>query len=180
MSNDTIRLGVEFNVDRDRITHRLVLQGDDAPLLIVKSFEGHHSVDWPPSPVMQQVDACQVADGTESLVAVGMAGVSHWSLAVEADRANMAISFDVACRLKSPAEFLGSTYELDGVIDRLDDPVVRLRARQAAGADAEAAVEVMMGRIEINAAGQLVVRPESISDRLPATVRWKYRFLIRA
>lgn len=173
-----MRLAVVFHVDRDRVGHRLVQYRDAAASVVAESVESDHAVPWPPSPVVQQVDACRTTEGTDSLVAVGMAGVSHWSLAVDVDSQAAAISFDVACRIKAPAQFLGSTYQIGGSIRRHDDRVARVLLNPTGATQSEVTLEVMVGRVEVNPGGQLVVLPSSISDPLPATVRWKYRFLI--
>ena len=174
MSHGTTRLEVEFHFEHGRYRHSLCQYDKDGPVLPLVSHEGDHAADWPPSPVVQQVDAC-ASEGTESLVAVGMAGVSHWSLAVDVDPENRAISFDVACRVKSPAEFLGSTYRLDGRANLVNDRLMELQSRTNSP---PIALEALIGRVEIDRNLQLVVRPESIDASLPATVRWKYRFLI--
>jgi hypothetical protein len=103
-----------------------------------------------------------------------MAGASHWSLAVDVETEPMAISFDIACRVKGPAAFLGSTYRTDGLIKQVDDRHVQLLA-EVSGTPKSLVVEVLIGQIQVDAQGHLVVRPDSISDQRPATVRWKYR-----
>ncbi len=178
MSHDATQLAAEFNVDHDRVTHRILQSCDGETRAVLASYEGDPSLAWPPSPVVQQLDACRTAEGMESLVAVGMAGVSHWSLAVDVDANERAIVFDIACRLKAPADFLGSTYLVDAPMDQVDHSTVTIGARTN-DAPITVAIEALIGRVEINQSGQLVALPDSISDHLPTTVRWKYRFLIQ-
>lgn len=77
---------------------------------VLSSVEGDGGDSWPPSPPLQDLDECVLAAGATGIVGVGMAGKSHWSLAVEAVKD--AIWFDAACRVNESPRTLGSTYDL--------------------------------------------------------------------
>jgi len=68
--------------------------------------------DWPASPPIQQLSQERI-EGSETLLGVGQAGKSHWSISVETinDPSRCAIRFDIACRTKMRPQFLGSSYE---------------------------------------------------------------------
>lgn len=103
-----------FAWQHDRFQHLVgvvpVGGGEDDLIPLLLSVEGEPDRTWPSSPPLQQLDACQLGSGAEGYVGVGMAGRSHWSIAVEPR--GESLSFDVACRLQqpAPADGLGSTY----------------------------------------------------------------------
>jgi hypothetical protein len=101
------RLRVDFQWTADRFVQRVYL--DDAE--VGRSIEGGEQEPWPPSPPIQQL-LPQEIDGSSAILGVGAAGRGHWSISVELDGEG-AINFDLACRCKDQAEFLGSTYRLD-------------------------------------------------------------------
>lgn len=122
-----LRLVVEFSYLGDRFAHRLILGGDElspAGQELFCSVEGDDQSAWPPSPPLQQLDECPLADGNKGLVGVGMAGQGHWSIAVEplslassgspaaGDHGDsVGFVFDVACRAAGFGE-LGSQYRI--------------------------------------------------------------------
>jgi hypothetical protein len=70
--------------------------------------------DWPASPPIQQL-SLESINNRPTLLGVGQAGKSHWSISVEAiERAaaetDAAIRFDLACRTQATPDWLGSTY----------------------------------------------------------------------
>jgi hypothetical protein len=101
-----------------RFGHSLVAVRAGVEHSLLTSVEGTDQQDWPPSPPLQdfsieeQSGADQVS--RQVLLAVGMAGTSHWSASVIADPATRSIEFDVACRAKTTPSFLGSTYQFVG------------------------------------------------------------------
>ena len=76
----------------------------------VTSIEGTDTDEWPPSPPLQDFSIEPRQDQT-LLLAVGMAGRSHWSASIAANN-NSSLEFDMACRLRSSPSFLGSTFQL--------------------------------------------------------------------
>ncbi len=140
-----------------------------------RSVEGGDTQDWPHSPPLQQLDACPQRGQRQGLVGLGAAGTSHWSLAVESDVSGC-LSFDVACRVRTPPIFLGSTYELvlptgqhTHVVEGIsfDGPEGWRWSLQ--GGDRDGPVRCQLE------AQRLVIRPANCPDTWPATIRWKYR-----
>jgi hypothetical protein len=106
---DPTRTGlVEFYLAGDRVAHRVVIQDGDRRLQW-DSVEGDDQQNWPPSPALQSV-SIEPIEGRNVALLVGMAGKSHWSMSVDIDPTRRSIRFDVACRISTVAESLGSTY----------------------------------------------------------------------
>lgn len=68
--------------------------------------------DWPASPPIQQL-SLESIHGSPTLLGVGQAGKSHWSISVEAMRIDTkpSLKFDVACRCRELPNWLGSSYQ---------------------------------------------------------------------
>jgi hypothetical protein len=169
------RWGVTFIRQTDRLGHLLFVESDQGQQTLVRSLEGIDTQDWPPSPVLQQMDRCDLNDHRKALVGVGSCGTSHWSLAVECDAAG-GFWFDVACRAKTPPAFLGSSYELatpqshqecdpQGAIYHLGSG--RQLTIHCSQPDSWVSQETEPQR--------LVIRPTTSPTSWPVTVRWKYR-----
>ncbi|MBS0211541.1 MAG: hypothetical protein JSS27_21575 [Planctomycetes bacterium] len=104
------RLIVEFVRQADRVGHRLLYQvAADWVVPVFQSIEGSPDERWPASPALQHLHF-ETQAGRRVALLVGMAGRSHWSASVSTDEAGEALIFDIACRLHSPAERLGSEY----------------------------------------------------------------------
>ena len=119
------------------------------------------------------------------MLLVGMAGTAHWSLAVAADRQDArCIVFDAACRLREPAAWIGSSYELaagaevlrqtsSGVELRIDDLCCAVEAFGCAETGLD---RCMVELVDVgHPTRRVVIRPTALPERLPATVRWRYR-----
>ena len=117
------RIRVEFLWSNDRWRH--LFRIDDKNCL--QSVEGDHiptdndiltiptsiSERWPASPVITEVTPTK-AIGHEALVAVGLAGRSHFSASLTAPKAKKdTILVEVACRVFEAPEWLCSTYSCD-------------------------------------------------------------------
>jgi hypothetical protein len=102
-------LRLEFVQHHDRYSHRIVA-ADGAILLC--SIEGTDQDIWPASPPLQQLSIEEHRPGVEVALLVGMAGKSHWSLSIEPLADGSGFLFDVACRLRDAAGWLGSSYQL--------------------------------------------------------------------
>ena len=102
---------MRFHWRDDRYAHQVTLCGSTGEhRVVLDSVESDASHPWPPSPALQQLSL--QGDGDQRIAfLVGMAGTSHWSMSVEAATAQRAIVFDVACRLNTAPEFLGSSYQ---------------------------------------------------------------------
>ena len=105
------RLIVEFTWLADRFVH-VVRRAEEATAdSVLCSIEGGPDEAWPPSPPLQQLSRESIA-GQDVILGVGAAGVSHWSVSVESVPVGdaYALKFELACRSKQSAEFLGSSY----------------------------------------------------------------------
>ena len=118
------RMSVEFIWNNDRWRHRFRIDQKD----YIQSVEGDNiptnndippiptgiSDRWPASPVITEVTSTE-AMGHPALVAVGLAGRSHFSASLTASTAKKdTILVEVACRVYEAPEWLGSTYSSDG------------------------------------------------------------------
>ena len=103
------RLRVEFRRKQDRFAHRVLLDQVE----VARSVEGDPSDPWPDSPPLQQLSLEQIK-GTETILAVGSAGRSHWSLSVEIEpnlEGPSRVRFDLAARCRDhPSGGIRSTY----------------------------------------------------------------------
>jgi hypothetical protein len=103
------RTVVEFTWDGDRWRHSVTV----ADRLVADSVEG--GVDtaadprWPASPVLVEVSLAGPAD-RPALLAVGLAGRSHFAASVAGAAEPDTLLFEIACRLHEPPIWLGSTY----------------------------------------------------------------------
>ena len=71
------------------------------------------SENWPASPVITEVTSTK-AKGHQALVAIGLAGRSHFSASLTASTTQTdTILVEVACRISERPEWLGSTYSCD-------------------------------------------------------------------
>jgi hypothetical protein len=152
---DGIGLVVEFFKARDRFAHRVLCVNGESSLALFESVEGGDE-DWPPSPPLQQLDQSQSENGRLALLLVGMAGRSHWSLSVEADPSSRSLIFDVACRASVAPRWLGSSYRPSG---------------QARG------WRLVVDAGHIDDRDGIAVCPDLSASGLPATLRWRYRFV---
>lgn len=136
-------------------------EGAMEPPWLLQSIEGTADEPWPASPPWQEARIEQLADDRQVLLAIGMAGRSHWSLAAQFDETGEHLHFDVACRVHERPEWLGSRYRLSGA--------------QAGGALALAAgPDSRLTRKE----QELTIEPTEPSKTWPATVRWRYHVAV--
>jgi hypothetical protein len=98
----------------DRLAHGFWWEASSDPMkmvCIMTSCEGTPQDTWPASSPFQQIVREEI--GTEKklvLLAVGMAGKTHWSGTIEGDAMTEAIAMDFAARVNVTPDFLGSTY----------------------------------------------------------------------
>ncbi|MCY2973937.1 MAG: hypothetical protein NTW52_04625 [Planctomycetota bacterium] len=101
----------------DRLAHGFWWEASSETMDMVRimtSCEGTPQDTWPASSPFQQIVREEI--GTEKklvLLAVGMAGKTHWSGTVEGDAMTEAIAMDFAARVNVTPDFLGSTYVID-------------------------------------------------------------------
>lgn len=139
----------------DRFAHRIEVRDEQSQAwgAALESREGTDEEPWPPSPPFQQLHVEHRKEGDVVLL-VGMAGRSHWSAAVDVSPDGRALRFDVAVRVQSSDESLGSGYDV-------------MDARAAARIGARAALGVADG---VN----FRFEPEPRDGTLPATICWRY------
>ena len=103
------RTGVVFTWHGDRWRHSVSIDG------VPFATSQEHTADgrdrsWPASPPLVELSTLETPNGP-AILAVGLAGRSHFSASIsrhpgEADT----LLFEIACRIKEPPVWLGSTY----------------------------------------------------------------------
>jgi hypothetical protein len=107
-ASDELRVVFEYRVDR--WGHTIEVRRDDQWVAAFSSIEGDATDDWPPSPAFQHIHLQTFSPNGPTALLVGKAGSSHWSAAIEADRAAGVLRFDIACRLGGEPTLLGAAY----------------------------------------------------------------------
>lgn len=126
-------------------------------------------MDWPPSPPVQDVHF-EDRDANQILFGVGMAGKSHYSLSIESNRRDK-LSFEFACHLKEPPQFLGVTYHLGRRSTEVDNLV----------ADQITPLEnsTVLVEEDLDESTSLIIQPKSTERaEIPATVQWGFKIQI--
>jgi len=171
-------LRITFVWQEDRYGHEIAyIEGENTSTLFVTE-PGSARAPWPNSPPLQQINWLETVPGQRVGLLVGMAGKSHWSLSVQADRHAIGLTLDVACRIQSRPDWLGSTYRSRHVARGQSPCEARFRAGNSMGTiltdslgdNAPATVDVSDTRLSIV--------PGLDKIDAPVTVRWKYRFRI--
>lgn len=110
-------LKIVFERRNDRWSHRFIVangqsESGQSELVFLRSVEGDADQPWPPSPPLQEASH-QDLDTCQAVLAVGMAGKSHWSASFSYDQ-DQSFLADLACLCKnnSPGQWIGSRYEL--------------------------------------------------------------------
>jgi hypothetical protein len=126
---------------------------------MLRTLEGQPEDTWPPGPPLQSLHLEAGLNGNQTAMLVGMAGTSHWSMTVEADRRKDRLLFDVACRIRELPRWLGSTYS------HAAEPSISKRQ-----------IELLPDSpLELSSeSDRVVLRIIPQSFELPATVRWQY------
>ncbi len=110
---DGVSFGLRFSHCDDRFEHEIFASSDSSPddRVLISSVEGDATHDWPASPPLQDVHQQQIGD-CPVIMAVGMAGSSHWSLACSLKQSSSEVRFhfDLACRANNKPDWLGSSY----------------------------------------------------------------------
>lgn len=144
----------------DRFAHRIETYDPvvDAWRDALQSAEGDADEAWPPSPPLQQLHVERRPTGDVVLL-VGMAGRTHWSVAVEASADRRGLIFDAAARVQSAPQRLGSRYvrcDVSSGID-IESPPTRQAVLCGDGVNGE----------------QHEAGPKPV-DRVPTTTTWRY------
>ena len=155
-----------FDWRDDRFGHNIELSDQAGSCLLLCSHEGLHADNWPLSPPLQQLHREDRGGGHQVVLLVGMSGREHWSSSVEIDPDGRAITFDVACRVGTPAAALRSTYRIvsnEWNHDRQQDWELT-------------ALETDQRLAQIMSDGEYVSIVPATSAA--PTVRWKYRIVL--
>ncbi len=138
----------------DRYAHRIVVRSENGERPWLNSADESDESPWPPSPPLQQIHVESRAQGVIVALAVGMAGRSHWSAAFELDPNAEQITCDVACRVNTAPERLGSTYELTPLAGWILNPLDDARL--------------------LSEGTHIEIAPATLPTAVPETVRWRY------
>lgn len=145
-------LRVIFEWHQDRFIHRIVCGNS-----VLASIDGEADDPWPASPPLQQL-SLEDLHGRETILGVGAAGRSHWSVSVQAIQVNSSdghtsgLVFDWACRARDLPEFVGSTYQADNAFALAPGPG---------------------SRCERLGDGKWVVVPNA--ELMSGTIQWRYQ-----
>ncbi len=108
ITKNDVAVSVSFEKLPDRFSHQIEFLNPKKKTALV-SEEGSSEQIWPPSPALQELHFESRAE-SDVLLAVGMAGDSHYSLSIESNRINE-LRFQFACRFKKQPDFIGSSYQ---------------------------------------------------------------------
>ena len=115
--------------------------------------------------------------GLTCLLAVGLAGTSHWSASIEEileegqPDSECRIRFDVACRLKGSASALESTYQVS-------QSLRRDASELTAYTDPNGCQVRLVSTSDVEAGpSTIAVRPHPMANAEPTTIRWMYDVL---
>lgn len=175
-----------FSPQGDRFTCRIELLPSGMVLLAVDEPTEAGSVSdvWPPSPPLQDVHLEERPDGLSLALMVGQAGTSHWSISCELDSQRDELAFDVACRIKEPATWLGSTYQLPPELEYQGDPAggeIRTQGNTLARLSAESPAVIHWDPqrriLQLRPAKEAATPGTGQGEKYPQTIRWRYRLL---
>jgi hypothetical protein len=179
------KLCVEFYWADDRWAHRIVATAGEQSLALLTSCEDDSATHWPESPALQELEPS--AEATEKTVGdccflMGATSSAHWSVSATAQNREQApgITFDVACRVKEPPQWLGSSYRLgEGRLQQLDGSTAKVSTDLgefrivALPLTDDSTIPSCELHIDGN---QLKFRCNTNSGaQLPSTHRWQYR-----
>lgn len=174
-------VSVIFAPSEDRFIQQIEVSG--VTLQAVDEAAGF-AESWPPSPPLQDVHLEQRPNGRQLALMIGRAGLSHWSISCELDSSSGEVLFDVACRIKEPIGWLGSTYQLaPGVSFHGDHREGELRldkdtlCRLVTEDDCEMEWDPDWGQIIFSPQVQAVQSDDSSGTSFPRTIRWRYRLI---
>ena len=178
-NREGIGLRIQARWVADRFHHEVLLVTPESVESLLKSKEGTPEDDWPTSPPLQDVSVQEV-HGNPTMLGVGMAGESHWSLSFMAtDEQPVAVNCDIACLVrKAPGGPVGSIYRLESTARQSGGQVVLSPSGLVGQKVRIECVESdrLTGSIQA-LSSQLVITPgEPVNG--PATVQWKYRIWI--
>ncbi len=202
LSESSLELRVVFQQQADRWEHRIVVvdpggSKEENETVLLRSVEGTSEQAWPPCPPLQDASRHSLPTG-DALLAVGMAGTSHWSASFSIEKPEKSngeqtdgqtvdrpqtVLADLACLFKkdepADASSLGSSYELgsDAELVNQDNQQIQIKA-----AKVELRIDTVAGddwSSEISIGGdRLQIRPNELSADKRRATRWGFRLSI--
>lgn len=124
---------------------------------------------WPSSPPLVELGDVPMPHGT-AIVGVGSAGTTHYSVSVSAAPEG-GLRFEFACRLLTPAGWLGTTYAADGAGSTLSiEPLGNAVATTIAAPDGGlAGLQIVPAPADT---------PSPCGAEKGSTVQWSYRVCV--
>jgi hypothetical protein len=117
------RTVVVFIWHADRWRHVVSVDGMPLAASMEDTTDGRDGM-WPASPPLVELSTIETSTGL-AILAVGLAGRSHYSASIAPHPAEPdTLLFDIACRIKEPPAWLGSTYEMAGESVRVAAPAI--------------------------------------------------------
>lgn len=167
-------LRVEFTRQGDRIGHCvLVLVGGEWQE-VLRSVEGTSDQDWPLSPPLKDLHFESRDGGVQLALLVGMAGKSHWSASIELDAIAQRLTFDVACRVRSAPDWLGSAYQLPAAQGISTDNQLQLAPGWSLRGEPLDSLAAPRFSTTDGDTRWLLRAPTMASLKFPQTIRWRY------
>ena len=112
------RVAVVFTWHGDRWRHVIDIDGRPFASSLEHTDDGRDR-EWPASPPLVEVSRAETPGGP-AVLAVGLAGRSHYSASIAPHPTSPdSVLFEIACRIKEPAAWLGSTYAIGGAAMRV-------------------------------------------------------------
>lgn len=164
-------LEVRFVWAVDRWSHCVVLDGQP----VWQSLEGpwpcDRDPDWPASPAFVEID--RVGSGPlAAVVAVGLAGRTHYSVSISADAHRpAALLFDVACRIHQTPQWIGTSYAPMAASVTAES----LLARAVIEPVSQCVLEIGDPIVQLRATGNDAFASAGSPFPGPTTVVWSYR-----
>lgn len=182
-----------FSKRGDRWSHQVVIGDGPQETLLLSSLEGDSQQVWPPSPPLQDLDRHELPDGA-AVLAVGMAGTSHWSASFSIQRnahppeqsgtvippANWIVLVELACFCKGlppqSARDLVSSYQIEPGVVVADDEngSIRLTLNASSFCLAPLSGEGWTSRLEC-VSSQLTISAGEIKIQPGKPTRWGFR-----
>lgn len=178
-------LRLEFERLGDRWTHRMVRVGSEHfAQVFLTAIEGTAEDRWPASPPFQELVLDRQPDRSPSqgdcdwqkvrarAMLLGRAGSGHWSASFELFAAPIRLAIDVACRIATHPEFVGSTYRCD----LRNSPIATTSSSIVLLQDGHASVTLSsaLGSIRGIASDSSLLELIPGTPILPGTIRWRY------
>jgi hypothetical protein len=115
------RVAVVFTWQADRWGHAVSIDGRPLADSLEDTADGRDGT-WPASPPLVELSTVETPAGP-AILAVGLAGRSHYSASISPHPVEPdTLLVEIACRIKEPPTWLGSTYAVAGEPLRIAGP----------------------------------------------------------